>query len=105
MKNKDSLGLNANLNMFGQNGLNTDLTNDVVIEQEDDEAIIEREFDNFKRENKVDFEEEKPRVASERSAGSEDYDHQDAAVAPSKQIKRVTKQTLFYNPNDEDYIK
>jgi hypothetical protein len=36
---------------------------------------------------------------------SDDLDNSEAALAPSKQIKRlVQNQPLLYNPNDEDFI-
>ena len=114
-KGKDSLGFGANANMFGPNGIDVDpVRYDPAKEQEEEDDYIEREFFNFKKENNLDFQEieavrRHKKVDDgdehERSMGSEDYENQDAALAPSKQIKRNGQQTLFYNPNDEDFIK
>ena len=113
LKGKDSLGFGANANLFGPNGMNVDpVKYDPAKEQEEEDDFIEKEFFNFKKENNLDFQEievQRYQRADDddctRSMGSEDYENQDAALAPSKQIKRNVQQTLFYNPNDEDFIK
>ena len=44
-------------------------------------------------------------AVAERSMRSDDFDNSEAALAPSKQIKRlVQNQPLLYNPNDDDFI-
>ena len=58
-KNKDSLGLGLNANLFGPNGIpGTQAaydSNAVVREQEEEEEVIEREFNYFKKGANADF--------------------------------------------------
>jgi hypothetical protein len=95
-KNKESLGLDVKAdNMFGPNGgVNYD-HNAIVREQEEEDDLIEQEFTKLKEHGE----------RSNRSFGSDDPRNRDLAEAPSKKLKRQTLlNTLFYNPNNEDYI-
>lgn len=93
MKNKDSLGMgkNATANMFGPNGMRAVAP---VDEQEEEDELVEQEFQRIKNNaakatrqgatNRYD-----EHAASERSMRSEDLERDDQAVAPSKLIKQM----------------
>ena len=58
-----------------------------VPEQDEEEDMVEQEYQKLKKE--------------ESRSSDEDLD---AAVAPSKQIKRPAPQQELVNPNDDDYL-